>query len=424
MPPRPNILQITTHDSGRHLGCYGYPTLHTPHIDALAADGVLFGSYFATVPICCASRASMLTGRYPQSHGLMDLCFPPFDWALHADEQHLAHILHQAGYETSLFGMQHEVQNLERLRFDVVRAPRLPCDQVARELTDYLERDAPRARPFYTQVGFFETHTPFDYGGVQPDTSRGVEVPPYLLDNDTARGIMALYQGAIRKVDDALGVIVEALRRSGREQDTIVIFTTDHGIEMPRSKWYLYDPGIAVGLVLRYPAGGLTGGKRCDLLMSNVDYLSTLLDLAGVKIPARVQGQSYAAALSQERPAPLREAIYALYHKTQSRCVRTERFKLIRHFDAPTDFAQVPVRYEDVLAKRGIKRVELYDLQADPNEFHTLADQPSYAEVQARLDDLLWQWMRDVRDPLLEGPVRTPSYEAAMQDYARWQGRR
>jgi len=89
MAGKVNILQITTHDSGRHFGCYGHRTLHTPQIDALAADGVQLDNYFAVAPICCASRASMLTGRYPQSHGLMDLCFPPFDWALREDERHI-----------------------------------------------------------------------------------------------------------------------------------------------------------------------------------------------------------------------------------------------------------------------------------------------------------------------------------------------
>ena len=76
MPTHPNILQLTTHDTGRHFGCYGHPTLHTPNIDALSADGVRFSNYFATVPICCASRASMLTGLYPQSQTCWTCALP------------------------------------------------------------------------------------------------------------------------------------------------------------------------------------------------------------------------------------------------------------------------------------------------------------------------------------------------------------
>lgn len=417
---KPNILQITTHDSGRHFGCYGNRTLHTPNIDALAASGVKLCNYFAAVPICCASRATMLTGRYPQSHGLMDLCFAPFNWALNDDEQHISHILHGAGYRTILVGVQHEVANPARLAFDDIRARNAPCDIVAREAADFLTNRAPKDKPFYAQVGFFETHTPFGFGGVEPDESRGVEVPPYLVDDDTARRAMARFQGAVRKVDEAVGVIMDALRRSGAEDRTLTVFTTDHGIEMPRAKWCLYDPGIAIGLIMRYPAGGVTGGKEHNLLLSNVDYLPTVLESAGLDIHERVQGRSFASVLNRESPAPVRNAVFAMYHKNQTRCVRTSRFKLIRHFEAATDYHSLPVRCEDILMKRGIKQVELFDLENDPNEFDNVADQPEYAEAQGELNGMLWEWMESVNDPLLDGPPSSPSYEAAMRDFRSW----
>ncbi|HQE62893.1 MAG TPA: hypothetical protein PLV10_11515, partial [Candidatus Latescibacteria bacterium] len=119
---------------------------------------------------------------------------------------------------------------------------------------------------------------------------------------------------------------------------------------------------------------------------------------------------------------PVREAIFALYHKSQSRCVRTSRYSLIRHFDAPIDFATVPVCFEEVLAKRGIPQVELYDLEADPNQFENVASKPEYADIKVRLDTMLWEWMESVNDPLLKGPVRSPSYESAMADYGAWKG--
>lgn len=422
MTVRPNIIQITTHDSGRHFGCYGHPTLHTPNIDSLAADGVRLANYFAAAPICCASRASMLTGRYPQSHGLMDLCFPPFDWALKNDAQHITHILHGAGYRTLLFGFQHEALNLDRLLFDAVRVnypPLLvPCDRVAGEVAQFLRESAGAQQPFYAQVGFFETHTPFNFGGAEPDTSKGIEIPPYLADVDTSRAAMAGYQGAIRKVDAALGVILDALRTSGLEQNTILVFTTDHGIEVPRSKWFLYDPGIAIGLVLRYPKENLTGGRHYDLLLSNVDYLPTMLELARIDIPAYIEGRSFAAGLRGQQAHPAQEAVFAMFHQTNARCVRTALFKLIRYFDAATDFHTVPVSYENSLRRRCIKRVELFDLKADPHEFNSIAYQPEHADVQRRLDGMLWKWMESVHDPLLVGPVRTPAYEAAIKDYA------
>ncbi len=424
MAKQPNILQITTHDSGRHFGCYGHSTVHTPNIDALAADGVRMTNYFATVPICCASRASMLTGRYPQSHGLMDLCFAPFNWALNDDERHISHILHDAGYRTLLFHIQHEVawDDIGRLPFDEIRAQDSSPTALdtAEEVCRFLEAESGGAEPFYAQVGFFETHTPFDFGGVKPDTSLGVEIPPYLADDAVARDTMAQFQASVRRADEAVGRIVEALRRSGREHDTLFVFTTDHGIEVPRAKWTLYDPGIAIALVMRCPALGLTGGMACDALAGNVDYLATVLELAGLDVPDRVQGLSFAGALRGGREAPGRDAVFAMYHKSQARCVRTRRHKLIRYFDAAVDYHTVPVRFQDVLMKRGIKQIELFDLDKDPNEFANVAGQDEYADIQRKLDARLWRWMESVDDALLRGPIATPSYRAAISDYQAW----
>ncbi|MHB1356181.1 MAG: sulfatase family protein [Anaerolineae bacterium] len=420
MPNHPNILQLTTHDTGRHFGCYGHPTLHTPNIDALSADGVRFGNYFAAVPICCASRATMLTSLYPQSHGLLDLCFAPFDWRLRQPERHLSHILRTAGYRKLLFGMQHEAADTADLALEAMTQPVIPCAQLAEALTGYLKSEAAGQQPFYIQVGFLETHTAWDFGGAQPDDSLGVEVPPYLVDNAGARTAMAQFQGALRQVDGAVGTILRALRESGLEDNTIIVFTTDHGIELPRAKWHVYDPGIAIGLVMRYPPAGWIGGRVCDQLLSNVDYLPTLLELAGLEVPGYCEGYSFAGAL--ENLAPLREAVYAMYLKDQTRCVRTARYKWIRHFDAASDYARVPLAIEDVMMHRGIPLCELYDLAADPNEFDNLFGRAEYAGIQAELDRMLWRWLESVDEPLLHGPVRTPSYESASRDYARWQG--
>ena len=426
MTHHPHIVQITTHDTGRHVGCYGHPTLVTPEIDALAADGVRLSNYFAAVPICCASRATMLTGRYPQSNGLMDLCFSPFDWRLNDDEQHLSHILKQAGYTTVLFGVQHEVHpdELDRLAFDRcemqqrLEGSRSDCLHVAEAAAEYLKR-RDGAGPLYAQIGFFETHTPFTFGGVEADEERGVEVPPYLADSEAARRQMALFQGAVRKVDRAVGMIRDALRETGMEQNTLLVFTTDHGIEMPRAKWHLYDPGIGIACVMRFPAANVCGGRVCDALLSNVDYLPTVLQLAGVPVPAAVQGRDFADLLCGRPTGAGREAVYAMYHKTNARAVRTERFKFIRHFDAAGDYS-VPVHMENLLAKRPGRDVELYDLERDPNEFRNVADEEIFASTRAELDAKLWAWLEEVDDPILKGSVASPAWRRSIADYHAW----
>ncbi|MHB9034760.1 MAG: sulfatase family protein [Anaerolineae bacterium] len=423
MSQRPNILQITTHDSGRHLSCYGYRTVQTPAIDALAADGVKFTNYFATVPICCASRASMLTGLYPQSHGLLDLCFPPFDWRLNRPEQHLSHLLGGHGYHTRLIGFQHEAEDLTELGFadtfaEMHAANLVPCRRVAEQTAAFLAGEAAARQPFYAQVGFFETHTPFDFAGTPPDSEQGVQVPAYLEDDPASREVLAHFQGALRRVDEAVGFILHALERSGLADDTILVFTSDHGPELPRAKWHLYDPGLAVALLMRYPRAGWRGGRVCGALLHNVDYLPTILELAGLPAPTYLEGRSCAGL------SPVNDAVYAMYHKTQVRSVRTERWKWIRHYDAATDYARLPVRLADQLQLRGAPRTELYDLDADPNEFNNLGGRPELAVEQQRLDNLLWCWLERVHDPLLSGPVRTPSYEATSRDYAAWKTNR
>jgi N-sulfoglucosamine sulfohydrolase len=426
MADRPNILLITTHDTGRHFGCYGYDTLCTPNIDHIAAEGLRFSNYFATVPICSASRVTMLTGMYPQTHGVVDLAHPVYGWPMRDPNQHLSYVLRNAGYRTHLFGMQHETADPTLLGFDEIHShdkhdrPHAAAEPVAEQVAAFLDTHRDSDAPFYAQVGFRETHTPFGADNQAPDESRGVEVPPYLVEDDASRAEMALFQGAVQTVDDAVGVISNALAQSGVENDTLLIVTTDHGIEVPRSKWTLYDPGIAIAMIMRWPAGGLVGGEVCDRLMGNVDFMPTLLELVGVTPPDDLEGVSFSDALQDSNAEAPRNAVFGLYQKFEMRSVRTDRFKLIQHFDFPIDFLHLPVAMDQVLERRVVGMVELFDLDADPNEFTNIADEPEYADVRADLCDWLWRWLEFVGDPILVGPTTTPSYRMAQADYAAW----
>lgn len=423
---KPNILIITTHDSGRHFGCYGRQTVHTPRIDALAESGVQLDAHFAAVPICCASRASMMTGLYPQHHGLLDLCFAPFNWKLHDDVLHLSQHMRTAGYRTHLFGMQHEATDLERLAFDAHHASQAPeggratCTDVADSLAAFLKEHGKADKPLFAQVGFFETHTPFGFGGVEPDDSLGVDLPAHLDPTDTInQKEVAHLQGALRKVDKAVGVILDALDDAGLTDDTIVVFTTDHGLEVPRAKWHLYDPGIEIACIFRWPGGGLTGGRRVADLTSNVDFTPTILDLAGLDVPDGLDGVSLAARLRSDDAPPPRDAVFGYYQKKDSRCIRTSRYKLIRHFTHAVDNRK-PVRFDQVMAVGVAKQVQLYDLLKDPVEFEDVSDDPAYAEVRAELDTRLWRWLEEMDDAILQGPLRTPAYESAIAAYQAW----
>ena len=420
----PHVLLITCHDLGRHLGCYGVDSVQTPNLDALATEGVRFARAYCTSPGCSPSRAALATGRYPHSNGVLGLAHHPFDWGLAPGERHVAALLRERGYETHLFGLQHvTVGPPEQLGFDRAYGRGTGRD-VAGQVEAFLDGIAP-ARPLYLEVNLEEPHRPFDQGGVAPDTARGVRVPPYLPDTPATREDVAGLQGAIREADAAVGRILAALERSGLANATLVTFTTDHGLALPRAKCTLYDPGIETALLLRWPGLGRGAGGVVDGMVSNVDFLPTLLEALGVPPPENLQGRSYLPLLRAGGAG--REAIYAekTYHSYYDpmRAIRTARHKLIRNFETafavevPGDVQQGGAFRSDVARYVATTHpeVELYDLEADPLEERNLAGQPAAAALEHELDARLWAWMAETSDPLLAGPVSSPSYRRALQ---------
>jgi len=427
MPKSPNIVFITCHDLGRHLGCYGVPTVRTPRLDALAAEGVRLAGHFCTSPGCSPSRAAIATGRYPHCNGVMGLAHGHFGWDLGPNERHVASLLREAGYHAALFGLQHVTYNVERLGFHEAHRDR-PADAVAANVERFLAERGAQSGPFYVEINFFEPHRPFDFGGVEADTTAGVYVPPYLPDNEAARGELALMQGAIHKVDQAVGRIQDALRAAGLLDDTLLVFTADHGIAFPRAKGTLYDPGIETALLARWPGGGVRAGQVVKALTSNVDVLPTLLEAAGVPTPANVQGHSFRPLLAGDHVGYTpRDVVFAekTFHNEYDplRCVRTGRYKLIARFEAsnpveaPADIMRSPTYATMIpaMVEPAATPFELYDLQADPGEQTNLAGQPEHGELEADLKRRLHDWMRDTGDPLLRGPVASPFYRRTLQ---------
>ncbi|MGC9451930.1 MAG: sulfatase family protein [Oceanipulchritudo sp.] len=427
MSEKPNVLHISTHDSGRFFGCYGVDTVATPNIDKLAAEGVLAGQMHAVCPICSPSRGAAMTGLYPQRNGLIGLTHQGYSF--NDDTVHLAQRMREGGYETTLFSFQHEVvpENWQRLGFE-----HYACRETPDMPYPYMFRPAPEVaqsfagwigkrkeeRPFYVQLGFNETHTPFFFGGVYPDKSRGVTVPPYIADDAAGRDYFAHLQGAIQQVDEAVGILMEALQANGLAENTIVIFTTDHGIEARRAKWTLYDPGTGIAFIARWPEGGIAGGRRLRRLESNIHFTPTLLELCGLPVPEGLDGTSRAGWLTgSDADSPFRDPFFGIYHNGSSRCIRTDRYKLIRNFGTEIERYEYP-------CKMGAPRVigpavfcELYDLQADPEEIHNLADDPDHARIRGELDRQLKIWLEKMADPILHGPEPSPFYTAALRNF-------
>lgn len=416
----PNILLITTHDLGTHLGCYGWdPALPTPHLDRLAAEGVRFENHFCTAPYCSPSRGSIITGKYPHVNGLMGLV--NLGWDIPDANVFLPELMNRAGYETALLGFQHVASDPARLGYHHIgKRGDYACRMVAPEAVGFLER-RPRnpQRPFFVEVGFSEVHRP--YGNLEqiPVREENIRPLPFLKDTPGLRMDMAMFYENIRRMDQATGSILEALKRRGLKENTLVVFTTDHGIAFPRAKATLYDPGIRTTLLIRWPEG-IQGGRSIASLVSNVDLFATLVEIAHSSLPDGCNGQSFLHVLQGEG-VEARTAIFAEKNTSPDdikRCIRTATHKYIRNYDTgpklclPTDIEPSATRRDmgdDHLSPR--PEVELYDLEDDPWEQKNLAGVEIYSTVEKDMSARLERVLRETQDPVLYGPIPRPQRE-------------
>ncbi|MFW5829129.1 MAG: sulfatase [Planctomycetota bacterium] len=428
---RPNVLLVISHDTGRALSPFGWECVDTPAAERLAREGLVFERAFCTSPQCCPARGSLVTGRWPQRNGLLCLMGD----SLHAKERTLGTYLQSAGYATWLLGLQHEAPEFSpypdgnaaiaaRLGFDHVD---VDVDRWWPATADDLDgllagRDA--AQPFFCQVGSFATHRPFNFHGICPDERQGVHLPGYCAHlgatGEQTRRDFAAFQGMVRHYDQGLGRILDVLDRRGCVEDTLVIVTTDHGEPFPRAKGTLYDPGIGVAMLMRWPGGGWSGGRRLDAMVSHLDILPTVLTTAGLQVPEDCDGTDL-APLIEGRVERLRD--YSFAQKTVHDCydpvrsVRSDRYKLIMNFERMS-MQSVPGdcrggMFREMRVHRGTVLGELYDLRDDPWETRNRFDDPDLTTIQAEHLAALSGWMHAVDDPLLGLPPMTPHHRAA-----------
>jgi len=297
--PKPNILYIHSHDTGRYLQPYGYG-LATPNLQALAEGGLLFRRAYCAAPTCSPSRAALLTGQAPHNAGMLGLANRNF--ILKDFRQHIIHTLKGAGYTSALAGIQHLAgRALHR------GAAEIGYDQVlttehskAHEAAADFLRAAP-PEPFWLTVGFFETHREFPREhAVNPAY---VQPPAGLPDRPRIRQDMADYCAMAQVLDAKIGQVLQALDESGQRENTLIIYTTDHGLAFPGMKCNLTDAGIGVALIMQGP-GLFAGGRVIDAMVSHIDIFPTLCDLLGLDRPAWLQGRSLLPLLRGE------EAVY------------------------------------------------------------------------------------------------------------------
>ena len=411
-PVRPNVLVVYSDDQRYDsLSITGNPTIRTPSLDRIGAEGVLFPRAYVTTSRCCPSRASFLTGKYATAHGV---------WGNHPEHDFLAQhstvadLLAADGYDTAWIGKWHlpnpgaaPVRGFRRWvsyegpgqHFDqtfVVDGVTVPSSGFqADRLTDHALAflAEPRDGPFFLVVAYKNPHVPMTPAPRHAGTLAGVELrrpasaedPPealplfargrlagerYAIDWSSWERDTRAYWELVLSIDDNVGRLLEQLERAGELEETLVIATTDngqmlgeHGIEQ---KGAAYEPSIRVPLALRWPVR-IPSGSRLDALALNVDLMPTILDAAGLAVPADVHGRSL-FDLFRPEAAPWRERFLYLLPAFGGE-------------DGITQRALVEARWKLVVDRLDdYEETWLYDLERDPDERVNQARDPAHAE--------------------------------------------
>ncbi|MCC6823803.1 MAG: sulfatase, partial [Verrucomicrobia subdivision 3 bacterium] len=449
MPP--NILWIVSDDhSWRHAAVYGDPNARTPNLDRLAGQGMRLNRAYVMSPQCLPSRASLMTGRGPVAIGMTR-----FTAALPAECVMFPEVLRQRGYFTALAGRPHHLQgwsyttNIPPLyaklglltvsnRFDFVRESNHGTaesrrDEFFQQLDEFFAA-APRGKPFFLQFGLLDPHRAFSDTNANPygrqyDPAR-LTLAPDFPDTPAVRADLALYYGMVSRMDHDVGRVLKALDDRGMATNTMVVFVGDNGAALFRGKGTLYELGIRVPLIVRWP-GVIQPGSVSEELISGEDFAPTMLEAAGQRPLPEMTGRSFLRLLRGES-VPGREMVFAERgahgdplpsHAACldfSRVVITRSHKLIYNATWqlpywPVDFFNQPFWLE--LAKQNEAGTldpkwrsfyfapqrpmfELYDLANDPHELHNLAGKPEAAREEFRLRMALTEWMLTERDYL------------------------
>ncbi len=419
---RPNILWITCEDISPNLGCYGDRYARTPVLDRLASQGVRYSDAYAITGVCAPNRSCLITGMYPSTIGSHDMrsttrlpdavrCFPEY--------------LRNAGYYCT---------NNVKTDYNFA-VPKAAWDESSRKAH---WRNRPEGRPFFSVFNFTVCH---ESQIRQPDksffqnTSRltpdqrhdpaRVSVPSFHPDTPESRQDWARYHDLITAMDYQAGDVLRQLEEDGLADETIIIFFSDHGAGMPGCKKWVWESGLHVPLIVRFPEkyrrwSPGEPGTVCDRLVSFVDFAPTVLSLAGVPVPAVMQGEAF---LGPQAVEP-RQYVYAIRDRMAERydtvrVVRDRRYQYIRNYMPHRTWSQFVSYTEEMPTMKVWRRLaeagklneiqtryflptkpieELYDTAADPHQIRNLAGESEHQETLQRMRQESIAWMKQTRD--------------------------
>jgi len=408
---RPNILWLVSEDNGPFLGCYGDKNAITPNLDRLASEGILYENAYANAPICAPARFTIATGVYACSAGTQHMRsyyrIPPL---IRFYPQYLREI----GYYCT---------NNAKEDYNVANKPRGTWDESS-DKAHWKNRKPDQ--PFFAVFNILASHERFlhkSQAETDHDPAR-VDLPPYHPDTPEFRHDWAQYYDCITLMDVQMGERLKELEDAGLAEDTIVFYYSDHGGVLPRSKRFLYDSGIHVPMIIRFPKkyrhlAPAEPGTRTDRLVSFVDLAPTLLSLVGIPTPAHMQGEAFLGPYATKP----RDYVYGFRDREGERydlfrMVRDKRFKYIRNFMPHLSWAQHLRYLYQMPAMRSWQKLydegkltgaqkiyfqtkpveELYDTTVDPHEVNNLADDPAYRKTLETMRKVCQEWMFEVYD--------------------------
>ncbi|MHC4327628.1 MAG: sulfatase family protein [Planctomycetota bacterium] len=435
---RLNVLFITADDLGLQLGCYGETLIQTPNLDKLAAGGVQFRTAYVAQASCSPSRSAMFTGLHTHSTGQYGLTNSGF--ALHPElrDKTIPNLLKSPGYRTGIIGKLH-VAPEQSFQFDFRQVNTVNTRQVRRvaDKADMFLRET-GDQPFFLMVNYSDPHAFRD-----PKDRRKWNFPPQVdglpanplppgektlfafqqIDTPGQRVRTAGYYNAVQRLDDGIGMLMDVLNKHGYRENTLVIFIGDHGPPFARGKTTVYESGIRIPFIVRWP--GVSRPMKSRAMVSTIDILPTILDATGVAPAGKMHGKSLRPVL-KNADAPWREYLVAEFHFHGGRpfyprrAIRDQRYKLIHNLLAgkakpsssidadPAYRISQQSRYDGTPVRRAFDtfanppEFELYDLKEDPVEFNNLAGKPEHHTVQNRLTEALLEYRRRTDDPFLD----------------------
>ncbi len=419
---RPNILWVTCEDICPNLGCYGDTYARTPVLDRLAAQGVRYTHAFGITGVCAPNRSCLITGVYPSTLGSHNMrCTTRLPDSINCFSEYLR----RAGYYCT---------NNVKTDYNFA-VPKTAWDENSNRA--HWRKRQP-GQPFFSVFNFTVCHEgQIRQGdaGFAKNTARltpdqrhdpaGVSIPPFHPDTPEVRRDWARYHDLITAMDYQAGDVLRQLDEDGLADDTIVFFFGDNGAGMPGCKKWVWEDGLHVPLIVRFPARYRSlapgeAGSACDRLVSFVDFAPTVLSLAGVKIPPHLQGHAFLGPKADEP----RKYVYAIRDRMAERfdtvrVVRDKQFQYLRNFQPHRSWSQF-VSYTEEMPTMKVWRAqseagqlnaiqaryfqptkpveELYDTAADPHQVHNLADDPRFSEVLDRMRRKCRGWMLRTHD--------------------------